>query len=177
MHLLSLVNAVCGPSIQGRLDLPGGVQASWDRDRIILQPAVSVSPPPILFSGQVDGPGTITIREIGAEISFERVRIDPQTVRKTFNKQQALVDWEKIQWPLLVRNVQAGDRFRPLGLKGAKKVNRFFMDRKIPRSQRDRIPIIISGGEIVWIAGLEIGDLFALNDQSRQALRLKLQMA
>jgi tRNA(Ile)-lysidine synthase len=176
VHLLSLVNAVCGPSIQGRLDLPGGVQASWDRDWIILQPAVSV-PPPLLFSGQVDGPGTITIREIGAEISFERVRIDPQTVRKTFNKQQALVDWEKIQWPLEVRNVQAGDRFRPLGLRGAKKVNRFFMDRKIPRSQRDRIPLIISGGEIVWIAGLEIGDLFALNDTSRQALRLKLQVA
>jgi tRNA(Ile)-lysidine synthase len=153
------------------------VQASWDRERIILQPAGSVSPPPILFSGQVDEPGTITIREIGAEISFDRVPIDPRTVRKTFNKQQALVDWEKIQWPLVVRNVQAGDRFRPLGLKGAKKVNRFFMDRKIPRSQRDRIPIILSGGEIVWIAGLEIGDSFALNDQSRQALRLKLRMA
>jgi len=177
VHLLSLVNAICGPSIQGRLDLPGRVQASWDRDRIILQPAVSVSTPPILFSGQVDGPGTIYIREIGAGISFERVRVDPQKARKTFNKQQALVDWEKIQWPLLVRNVQAGDRFRPLGLKGAKKVNRFFMDRKIPRSQRGRIPIILSGGEIVWIAGLEIGDLFALNDQSRQALRLKFQMA
>ena len=177
VHLLSLVNAVCGPSLQGRLDLPGGVQASWDRDRITLQPGVTVSPPPILFSEQVDGPGTITIREIGAKLSFERVRIDPQTVRKTFNKQQALLDWEKIQWPLLVRNVQAGDRFRPLGLKDAKKVNRFFMDRKIPCSQRDRIPLIISGGEIAWIAGLEIGDRFALNDQSQQALHLKLQMA
>jgi tRNA(Ile)-lysidine synthase len=177
VHLLSLVNAVCGSSIQGRLDLPGSVQASWDRDRIILQPGVSGSPPPLLFSGQVDKPGTISIREIGAEISFERVRIDPQTARKTFNKQQALVDWEKIQWPLVVRNVQSGDRFRPLGLKGAKKVNRFFRDRKIPRSQRDRIPLILSGGEIVWIAGLEIGDLFALNDQSRQALRLQFQMA
>jgi tRNA(Ile)-lysidine synthase len=177
VHLLSLINAVCGPSIQGRLDLPGGVQASWDRDRIILQPAVSISPHPILFSGQVDGPGKIYIREIGAEISFERVRIDPQTARKTFDRQQALVDWEKIRWPLVVRNIQAGDRFRPLGLRGAKKVNRFFMDKKIPRSQRDRIPLIISGGEIVWIAGLEIGDLFALQDRSRQALRLKLRMA
>jgi tRNA(Ile)-lysidine synthase len=175
-HLLSLVNAVCGPSRQGRLDLPGGLQASWDRVRIILQPAVPVSPSPLLFSGRVDGPGTITIREIEAKISFERVRIDPQTVRKTLNKQLALVDWGKIRWPLLVRNVQAGDRFRPLGLRGAKKVNRLFMDRKIPRSQRDRIPIIFSGGEIVWIAGLEIGDLFALNDQSRQALRLQFQM-
>lgn len=176
VHLLSLVSAVCGPSLQGRLDLPGGLQASWDRDRMILQPAVSVSLLPILFSGQVEGPGTITIREIGLKISFERVPIDPQTVIKTFNKDQVLVDWERIQWPLLVRNVQAGDRFRPLGLRGAKKVNRLFMDRKISRFQRERIPLIVSGGEIVWVAGLEIGDLFALNEQSRQALRLKLQM-
>ncbi|HSO71053.1 MAG TPA: tRNA lysidine(34) synthetase TilS, partial [Thermodesulfobacteriota bacterium] len=177
VHLLSLVNAACGPSIQGRLDLPGGVQASWDRDRISLRPVVSVSPPPNLFSGQVNGPGTITLPEIGAEISFERVRIDPQTVKKSVNKQQALVDWEKIQWPLLVRNVRAGDRFQPLGLRGSKKVNRFLMDRKIARSQRERIPVIISGGEIVWIAGLEIGDRFALNYQSQQALRLKFQKA
>ena len=176
VHLLSLVNVVCGPSLQGRLDLPGGLQASWDRDRIILQPAVSVSLSPSLFSEQVDGPGTLTIREIGLELSFEKVPIDPQTVKKTFIKDQALVDWGKIRWPLLVRNAQAGDRFRPLGLRGAKKVHRFFIDRKIPRSQRDRIPLIISGGEIVWVAGLEIGDPFALNEQSRQALRLKLQI-
>jgi tRNA(Ile)-lysidine synthase len=176
VHLLSLVNAVCGASIRGRLDLPGGVQAFWDRDRIILQPALPVSSPPLLFSGRVDGPGAIQIREIGAEVSFERVRIDPQTARKTLNKHQVLVDWEKIQWPLLVRNVQPGDRFRPLGLRGVKKVNRFFMDRKIPRSHRERVPLIISGSEIVWIAGLEIGDRFSLNDQSRQALRLTLRM-
>jgi tRNA(Ile)-lysidine synthase len=176
VHLLSLVNAVCGPAVQGQLDLPGGLQASWNRDRIIIQPDVSVSPSPILFSRQVDGPGTITIRDISREIFFERVQVDPQTIIKTSNKDQALVDWGKIQWPLLVRNVRAGDRFRPLGLRGAKKVNRFFMDRKIPRSQRERIPLIISGGEIVWVAGLEIGDLFALNEQSRQALLLKVQM-
>ncbi len=177
VHLLSLVNAVYGSSVAGRLDLPGGVQASWDRERITLQPAVSVIPPANLFSVRVDGPGTVYIKEIGAEISFETVRVDPQAIRKILNKQQALVDWEKIHWPLLVRNLQSGDRFRPLGLGGAKKVSRFLMDRKIPRFQRDRIPIIISGGEIVWIAGLEIGDLFALNDQSRQALCLKLRMA
>jgi tRNA(Ile)-lysidine synthase len=176
-HLLSLVNAVCGPAIQGRLDLPGGVQASWDRDRIILRPVFSVPPPPNPFSRQVDGPGTITILEIGAEISFEKVGIDPRTVKKSGDKQQVLVDWEKIQWPLLVRNVQAGDRFQPLGLRGSKKVNRFFMDRKIARSRREQIPILISGGEIVWIVGLEIGDRFALSDQSQQALRLKFQKA
>ena len=122
----------------------------------------------------MEGPGTILIREIGAGITFEQVPIDPRTARKTGNKRQVLVDWEKIQWPVMVRNIQSGDRFQPLGLRGTKKVARFLMDRKIPRSQRDRIPIIFSGGEIVWIAGLEIGESFALREQSRQALRLKL---
>ena len=123
-------------------------------------------------------------------VDLWRIEIDSRIVQEAIEIQR----WVKFRIPirteaawecdctidaqrLVNRSVQAGDRFRPLGVKGAKKVNRFFMDRKIPRSQRNRIPLIISGGEIVWIAGLEIGDLFALNDQSRQALRLELQMA
>jgi tRNA(Ile)-lysidine synthase len=177
VHLLSLMDVVYGPSLRGRTPLPGGMEACWEQDRMVLQSAVSLDPAPPEFSALVEGPGTIFIREIGAEISFEQVSIDSRTVRKTGNKRQVLVDWEKIQWPLVVRNLQSGDRFQPLGLRGTKKVTRLLMDRKIPRSQRDRIPIVFSGGKIVWIVGLEIGESFALREQSRQALRLKLRRA
>jgi len=177
VHLHSLMNVIYGPSLRGRTPLPGGMEASWELDRMVFRPTVSIAPSPLNFLALVKEPGTVYFREIGAEISFEQVPVDPRTDRKTMNKRQVLVDWEKIQWPVAVRNVKAGDRFQPLGLRGSKKVTRFLMDRKIPRSQRDRIPIVFSGGKIVWIAGLEIGESFALREQSRQALRLKLRRA
>jgi tRNA(Ile)-lysidine synthase len=174
VHLLTLTNLIHSSSRRGKSPLPGRVEASWDEDWIYIRPAISSILSRLAFSARIDRPGKVLIREIGAMISFDQVPVGPRTPRRTLDRRQVLVDWEKIQWPVLVRSLQSGDRFHPLGLKGSKKVTRFLMDRRVPRSQRDRIPIVLSGGEIVWIAGLEIGDPFALRDQSSQALRLRL---
>ena len=74
------------------------------------------------------------------------------------------MDWEKIRWPLVIRSAREGDRFQPLGLQGTKKVTRFLRDRKIPPERRSRIPLICSPDGIVWVAGVEIGQLFALGE-------------
>jgi tRNA(Ile)-lysidine synthase len=65
-----------------------------------------------------------------------------------------------------IRNRRSGDRFRPLGLGGhAKKLKNFLIDRKIPVEERDRIPLLIWNGEIVWVAGVEISDSFKITDE------------
>lgn len=61
-----------------------------------------------------------------------------------------------------IRNRRNGDRFRPLGLGHEKKLKDLLIDRKIPIEQRDRIPLLIWNGEIVWVAGVEISDAFKI---------------
>ena len=63
-----------------------------------------------------------------------------------------------------VRNRRDGDRFHPLGAPGSKKLKDFLIDRKIPAEQRDRLPLLVWNGEIVWIAGVEVSERFKVKD-------------
>ncbi len=64
----------------------------------------------------------------------------------------------------LVRNRREGDRFHPLGLPSPKKLKDFLIDRKIPAELRDRLPLLVWNGEIVWIAGVEVSERFKVTD-------------
>lgn len=60
----------------------------------------------------------------------------------------------RMKGPLQIRFRKPGDRFQPAGMKGHKKLQDFFIDRKIPRSRRDRIPLLFCRNELVWVVGL-----------------------
>jgi tRNA(Ile)-lysidine synthase len=77
--------------------------------------------------------------------------------------------------PLAVRNRRPGDRFRPLGLGGRKKLQDYFVDRKVPRQQRDRVPLVVDENDrIIWVAGHGIDDEFRVTDSSQAVLILRL---
>jgi tRNA(Ile)-lysidine synthase len=72
----------------------------------------------------------------------------------------ALLSPHLVDSPLMIRAWRHGDRMRPAGLDGTKTLQDVFTDNKIPREERERIPVVESGGEIVWVAGLAIGEAF-----------------
>ncbi|HEU5163104.1 MAG TPA: tRNA lysidine(34) synthetase TilS [Thermoanaerobaculia bacterium] len=74
----------------------------------------------------------------------------------------------------VVRNRRRGDRFRPLGSPHEKKIGELLIDRKIPRDQRDRIPLLIWNGAIVWIAGVEISDDFKVTEPWRETFEASI---
>lgn len=55
---------------------------------------------------------------------------------------------------LQVRHRRPGDRFRPAGAAGGKKLGRWLTDRKIPRHERNRLVLVTRGAEVLWITGL-----------------------
>jgi tRNA(Ile)-lysidine synthase len=63
--------------------------------------------------------------------------------------------------PLTVRAWQEGDRMRPVGLGGTKTLQDLFTDRKVPRALRHTLPVVVSGEEIVWVAGVALDERFA----------------
>ncbi|PON11130.1 tRNA(Ile)-lysidine synthetase, partial [Candidatus Entotheonella serta] len=60
-----------------------------------------------------------------------------------------------------------------LGAPGHKKLKSFFIDKKIPRAERERIPLVVSGAEIVWVAGYQLGDRFRIRPETQRAVRLQ----
>ena len=77
--------------------------------------------------------------------------------------------------PLAVRSRRPGDRFRPLGLGGAgKKLQDFLVDRKVPRGERDGLPLVVDAEDrIVWVVGQSVGEDFRVTTPARGVILLK----
>jgi tRNA(Ile)-lysidine synthase len=73
---------------------------------------------------------------------------------------------------LTVRAWREGDRMRPAGLGGSKSLQDLFTDRKVPRALRRTLPVIESDGEIVWVAGVAVGEHFAAAEGAPGAVGL-----
>ena len=58
--------------------------------------------------------------------------------------------------PVVVRSWQPGDRIRPLGFSGSKKIQDLFVDAKVPRDRRGEIPVLVCRGEVIWAAGYRV---------------------
>jgi len=69
-----------------------------------------------------------------------------------------------------------GDRFRPLGAPGARKLQDFFVDRKVPRGERDTVPLVVDASDrIVWVVGQTVAEDFRVTDPSRGVILLKVR--
>jgi tRNA(Ile)-lysidine synthase len=72
----------------------------------------------------------------------------------------ALLSPRALEPPLTIRTWRQGDRMQPAGLDGTKTLADLFTDNKVPREQRDQVPVVECGGQIAWVAGLAIGEGF-----------------
>ena len=80
------------------------------------------------------------------------------------------VDYSRISLPLTIRNRKPGDVLKmPFG---RKKLKDFFIDKKIPVSRRDCVPVVLSGSEIIWIPGYYKADCVRISDETEQICRL-----
>jgi tRNA(Ile)-lysidine synthase len=78
---------------------------------------------------------------------------------------------------LLVRSWRPGDRIAPLGLGGTKTLQDLFVERRVPRRERDRVAVVEAAGEIVWVAGLAMSERFKVTPATREAVRLSAMAA
>lgn len=85
----------------------------------------------------------------------------------------AWLEAEKVEFPLEVRHFRPGDRFWPLGAPSPKKLQDFLVDNKIPRWLRPHLPLVESGGTIIWVVGLRIAEPAKLTPNTRHILELE----
>jgi tRNA(Ile)-lysidine synthase len=80
------------------------------------------------------------------------------------------VDKDKIHGDIIVRQRRNGDRIRPLGMDGSKKVKDLFIDNKIPREKREKIPVFADEKGIIWIPGNAVGRDYRIEPDSKRIL-------
>jgi tRNA(Ile)-lysidine synthase len=84
-----------------------------------------------------------------------------------------LLDAAKVCGPLCLRYPRAGDRVRPLGMQGRRKLQDLFVDARVPRHARSRVPVVVDAERILWVIGFCISEDVRLDSSTVQALRLE----
>jgi len=129
------------------------------------------------FTSEADGlrislPGaTICPGGVLECIILENETHTTDAVKLNADKNIVHFDAARAREELILRTWRAGDRFYPLGLDGSKKVKSFLTDQKIPSSNRDGIPVLVSGGEIVWVVGQRLDERYKISPDTEKVVR------
>jgi tRNA(Ile)-lysidine synthase len=146
-------------------DLPFGLRAFIDCGRMCLsrQPGEPVPVQPALL----DIPGRADLGDAGVLVAEEAlpdaIDADPLT---------AVVDADRIGRTLTVDAPREGDRMRPLGMVGTKKLSDVLIDAKVPREKRPGTPVVRNGEDVVWVAGVRLSEDYRVTPETRAAVRL-----
>jgi len=84
----------------------------------------------------------------------------------------AQLDYDKIDFPIILRKWEKGDYFKPLGMDGMKKLSDFFINNKLSIPEKEKIWILASGNQIVWIIGHRIDDRYKVTSETEMVLRI-----
>ena len=84
----------------------------------------------------------------------------------------ALLDEEKLQYPLRLRRWREGDSFIPFGMAGRKKVGDYLTDQKVPVVERKRQFVLVSGEDIVWVVGRRTDERYRVGNNTENILKI-----
>ena len=85
---------------------------------------------------------------------------------------EALLDYEKLSFPLVLRRWQKGDFFVPFGMKGRKKISDYFNDHKFSLPEKEAAWLLCSGDDVVWIVGRRSDDRYKVTKNTRKVLHI-----
>jgi len=153
------------------MELPGNIVVFTEYDWFAIG-RKQLFASPILEHVKLAVPGITKIDALGVEIEARLVGIGDLEFRK--DGMVAHLDADKISGELWVRTRRTGDSFRPFGMLGEKKLQDFFVDEKVPKRERDRVPIVTQNEDIVWVAGFRIDDRYKVTEETKRVLVLAL---
>ncbi|MCF8308539.1 MAG: tRNA lysidine(34) synthetase TilS [Bacteroidales bacterium] len=80
----------------------------------------------------------------------------------------AMLDCDKLEFPLMLRKWERGDRFCPLGMQQMKKLSDYFVDNKFSLMEKEQVWLLQSGNDIVWVINNRIDERYKVTDQTKE---------
>jgi len=160
-----------------QVTLPQNLLIEVSYDTFTISPREELAPPdwPQLPEGltslAIDVPGVTPLPEsiwrLEAEILIGKVE---PTEGLT-----ALFDADALPGPLVMRPRASRDRFHPQGMPSPVGLKDWMINAKVPRAIRERLPLITSADQIVWVPGFRVGQPFLVTEKTRQTIKLEFK--
>ena len=177
-HILAMVRMLGRASV-GTTNLPKGLRLLRSYDSLIMgKDPEAVCPLPEIggpHSLELPGPGRPVVTHIpGWKVILAE---EPAGRPITNDPFEAHLDALAITGGLDVRVRSPGDRFQPLGADGARKLQDFYVDEKVPRHWRDRVPLVVSEAGIAWVVGYRPAQWARVRQDSARVYRVRFEPA
>lgn len=172
-HIIENILQLAGsPGGCASLDVGGGAVLRREYGRLVLAPGAEGPSPDeaaSLTEVVIPGEGSYPLPGTGAELRLQ-LHTRTETLRFPGREERltAVLDADRLSFPLRVRGLRPGDRFRPLGAPGMRKLQDFMVDCKVPRGERARVRVLQSGGDIAWVIGHRIDERFKVTEATRR---------
>jgi tRNA(Ile)-lysidine synthase len=172
---LKLVLAMKSPSFdqtQAVLELEEGRKFSWGKDKILVNESGWLK----IFETKKKHPGYSLLWD-GKQIIRVNDRWEFQGKLISAKKlgqpeyddaRRCYLDADELKFPLEVRSRRPGDKYRPLGMPGEKKLKELMSERKIPGANRNLLPLFVSDGKIIWAPGLPVSEAHRVSSRTRR---------
>jgi tRNA(Ile)-lysidine synthase len=168
-HVDSFLTLVKAKRPNATANLPGGLYLKRVYDDITLSTKGLDEPLP--FDTELAVPGLTRVDGTGLRLRVSVLKKRPVRLEKTGT---AYFDYDALLKPLRVRSFRAGDRMRPMGMEGHKKLKDIFIYARVPRAERLNIPLVESGGKLIWAVGLRQAEEFKVTRSTKRILKITL---
>jgi tRNA(Ile)-lysidine synthase len=159
---------------RGAVALPGSALACLHRGRFIIRRNLRRRAPG--FAAQLAAPGVTPIDPARGYLEAKVLEGGKELVenrRLTRDRFEEFLDLEKLHLPLGVRFLRPGDRMKPLGAPGTRKLQDILTDLHVPAWQRPDTLVVTMNDKPIWIVGVRIADAVKLTHTTRKVLRLR----
>lgn len=130
----------------------------------------------LVVDRQPDGFPTFTISKAEAQAGerggFSWRLCAPEVVDLGLGMTTAWLDRSRLAFPLLLRPWQPGDRLQPVGMQGSKLVSDILTDARVPRNEKEKTYVLLSGEEVVWVVGHRVARGFPPSVDTQEVLRV-----
>ena len=168
-HLAAMARIVAAPGSGKTVELPRGYRfsAKGAGATLAAPPPRDDCPYPALsreFRLTLPmGPIAVAVtKQDGWEVTAQAVRLPPDAALDTGAPLAAYLSPAALAEGATVRTWRSGDRIRPLGMSGTRKLQDLFTDAGVPRGWRERMPLVVTPAGIAWVAGVRIADWAAV---------------
>jgi len=142
--------------VSGRLHIERDVHFAFDDEHLEIN--LGAQPRRVVFDG--------------AELSWNSRDVKCPAISRRAGREQ--FDGKLVGSRIIVRHWRKGDRFRPIGMAGAVKLQDLFANARVPKAERhQRLVATTASGEIFWVEGLRISERFKLRPETRRLLEWK----
>ncbi len=175
-HVETVLELARGGQSGSSLSLPGGVEVRRERDELFFLAVdkaekVSSHAAPREYEYKIDlarGEAEVSVTELGCV--FRLKVIDWPLKRGETSRDGAVLDRDRLLFPMVLRNWRPGDRLRPQGHRSAQKLKRLLNEKRVSRWERDGWPVLTSGGVLAWARGFPVAAEFAANERTRAGI-------